>query len=88
MITKTKLPSRSAILLPVATTPPWTSEERLLRIEWMTQRINGYVQFMCQRGNLKNTSSEAQDRAIVAFYERMVILERQLGRIHDDFQLQ
>ena len=43
---------------------------------------------MCQVGNLNATSAEAKERAVVAFYEQMVILECQLGRIHDDFQLQ
>jgi hypothetical protein len=87
MTTKMKIRSRSAVLHPVATTPVWTTEERLPRIEAMAQRINGYVQFMCQRSNL-NCSSEATEKAVRAFYEQMVIMERQLGRIQGEFQLQ
>ena len=68
-------------------TPPWTLEERLQRIGVLAQRISGYVQFMCQVGNLNGTSGEAKERAVAAFYERMAALERQLARIQEDLQL-
>jgi len=68
-------------------TPPWTTEERLNRIEAMSQRISGYVQFMSQVGNLNGSSAEAKEKAVADFYERMVILERNLGRIQEDLQL-
>jgi hypothetical protein len=72
---------------------PWptdasTTEERLLRIEAMGQRIHGYVQFMCQPGNLSGTSAEAKEKAVRAFYERMVHLECQLARIQEALQLE
>jgi len=86
--TKTKPPVRSAVTRPLPQTPPWTTEERLQRIAALGQRIDKYVQFMCQPGNLNATSTEATERAIIAFYEQMVVLERQLGRIHDEFQLE
>jgi hypothetical protein len=60
--------------------------ERLQRIEAMGKWIDGYVQFMCQVGNLNGTSAEAKEKAVVAFYERMTVLERQLGRIQDDLR--
>jgi hypothetical protein len=94
MSTKTKTPSHSG--LPTSKggpqagpwlTPPWTTAERLQRIEGMVQRINGYVQFMCQIDDLNGTSAEAKEKAVAAFYERMVILEHQLGRIQEDLQL-
>src|SRR5438132_14289528 len=50
-------------------------------------RKNGYVQFLCDVGNLDGTSAEAKDKAVAACYERMVVLERQLGRIQEDLQL-
>ncbi len=94
MTTKTKTRSRSAALRPEKTppagpwyTPPWTTAERVQRIEAIGQRINSYVQFMCQVGNLNGTSAEAKEKAVAVFYERMVILERQLGRIQEDLQL-
>jgi hypothetical protein len=66
---------------------PCTTEERLQRIEAMRRRINGYVEYMCQNSSLNGTSMEAKEKAVATFYERMVILERQLGRIHDELQL-
>jgi hypothetical protein len=62
-------------------------EERLQRIEAMGQRISGYVRFMCQAGSLNGTSVEAKERAVRAFYERMVIVEKQLGLIQEDLRL-
>ena len=88
MTTKTKPLSRSAVLYPWQQTPPWTTQDRLQRIEAMGQRINGYLQFMCQAGNRNGTSAEALEKAVVAFYEQMALLESQLGRIHDDFKLE
>ncbi len=85
---KAQARSGLAVLRPLAETPPWTTAERLQRIEALGQRINGYVQFMCQAGNPNHASDEARDKAVVAFYEQMVLLERHLGRIHDDFQLE
>jgi hypothetical protein len=69
-------------------TPPWTTEECVQRIEAMSQRISGYIQFMCTLSDLNGTSAEAKDKAILAFYERMVVLERQLGRIQEEVQLE
>ena len=91
MTTKTNTPAPHPVAgLPLSPwqTPPWTTGERLQRIEAMGQRINGYVQFMCQIGNLNGTSAEAKEKAVVAFYEQMVVLERQLGRIQDALQLE
>jgi hypothetical protein len=67
-------------------TPPWTLEERLRRIETMAQRINGYIGFMSQVGSLNGTSTEAKENAVTAFYEQMVLMECQLGRIQEDFR--
>jgi hypothetical protein len=62
-------------------------EEHLLHIEALGQRISGHIQFMCQAGSLHGTSAEAKERAVTAFYERMVVVERQLGRIQEDLRL-
>jgi hypothetical protein len=93
MTTKTKTPPRTTSLLQETAQagpwqqPPWTTEERLERIQAMAQRINGYVEYMCKVGDLNGTSAEAKHNAVVTFYERMVILERQLGRIQEDLRL-
>jgi len=73
--------------LQASNTPPPTTDQRLRDIAAMGQRINGYVQFICQIGNLAGTSAEAKERALAAFHERLAALERQLGRIHDELQL-
>jgi hypothetical protein len=62
-------------------------EEYLQRIEAMGLRIGGYVRFMGKAGDMAGTSDEAKRRAIVQFYERLVVVERQLGRIHEALQL-
>jgi hypothetical protein len=94
MAAKAKTPARATAPPVVAEPPvafaavaPRTTEERILRIAAMGQRIDGYIQFMCQVGNLAGTSAEAKEKAITAFYDRLLILERQLGRIQEELQL-
>jgi hypothetical protein len=36
---------------------------------------------------MHGTSAEAKERAVAAFYERIVVLEGQLGRIQENLQL-
>jgi hypothetical protein len=68
-------------------TPPWTMEERLRRIEAMGQRIHGFVEFMCKIGSMNGSCDSSKEKAVTAFYERLVIVERQLGKIQEDVQL-
>ena len=68
-------------------TPPATLEERLQRIAAMGQRISDYVRFMSEIAGLNGTSAEAKERAVAAFYERLVVAETQLGRVHDELRL-
>jgi len=68
-------------------TPPGTMAERLQHIESMGQLIAGYVQFIGQIGSLNGSSAEAKEQAVTAFYERMLVAERQLGRIQEDLRL-
>lgn len=65
-----------------------STEERLHRIKAMGQRILGYVESMCQPGDQGGTSAEAREKAVTAFYERMLVVESQLRHIHDDFRLE
>lgn len=69
-------------------TPPNTLDERVHRIEALGQRIDGYVRFMCEIAALNGTSAEAKDRGVTTFYERLVIVESQLRRIHDELRLE
>ena len=93
MSTRTKSPSRDAAFvqdeMPAASwlTPPWTQEERLQRIEAMGQRISGYIRFIRQVDSLSGTSAEAKERAVIAFYDRMMAVDSQLSRIREDLQL-
>ena len=67
---------------------PLTMEERVHRIEAMHKRINDYIDYMCQLAGMSGTSSEVKERAVTLFYDQMVIVERQLARIHDELRLE
>jgi hypothetical protein len=67
--------------------PPLTTEDRLKRIEALGERIAGHVQFMCQVGSLGGSSTEMKERAVTAFYERMIVVESQLGRLREELLL-
>jgi hypothetical protein len=58
------------------------------RIEALGRRIAGHVQFMCAPGTPGGTSAEVREKALAAFYERLVVAERQLGRIREGLQLE
>jgi hypothetical protein len=66
---------------------PLTKEERLKRIEALGERIAGHIRFMCQVGSLGGSSTEMKERAVIAFYERMIVVENQLGRLREDLLL-
>ena len=57
------------------------------RIESLGLRIAEHVQFMCAPGT-GGTSAEVREKARAVFYERLVVVERQLGRIREDLQLE
>lgn len=66
---------------------PTSTSDHLQRIGAMGERVSGYIQFMCAVGTLSGTSAEAKERAVADFYEQMVVLERELGRIAEELQL-
>ena len=83
-------PSPSAVQEPNAGpwyTPPWTTAERLQRIEALGPQSTRYIQYICQVDSLDGTSAEAKEKAVIAFYDRLLVLERQLGRIQEELQL-
>jgi hypothetical protein len=67
---------------------PLTLEEHVHRIEAIGKRPDGYIRFMCQIAGHYGTSGEVKERAVTAFYEQMIIVERQLGHIHDELRLE
>jgi hypothetical protein len=87
-LSSTTFPPRKKIEVATRGGLPLTLEECLLRIAALGQRINGYVQAMCQVDSLAGSSSEAKDRAVRAFHERLTAVESQLGKIHDDLHLE
>ena len=62
-------------------TPPSTTGDRLLHIQALGHRIEGYVEFMCAVENLRGSSVEAKQKAVAIFHDRLTILEPQLGHI-------
>jgi hypothetical protein len=67
--------------------PPVTTAERLRVSDALGKRIDGYIRVMCQVGDLAGTSAEAKERAVAAFHDRLVIADRQLGRIQEELRL-
>ena len=66
---------------------PWTTDERIVHIQALGQRIDRHIRFICAVGDLGGTSREAKDKAVAVFYERLLSFERQLERIHQDLEL-
>jgi hypothetical protein len=89
------LATRATTARPLANDPliavwqnkPLDTQERVQRIAALGQRINSYVQFMCEIASANNASGEAKDKVVAAFYEKLELVERQLCRIHDEFRL-
>ena len=50
--------------------PPLTTEDRLMHIRALGQRIKGYVRFMCAVGTLESCSGEAKQKAVTVKLQR------------------
>jgi len=82
-------PAKKAPAAPITVTgQSLTMEERLHRIEAMRKRIDGYIEYMCKIATTAGMSSEVKERAVAIFYEQMLIVEKQLGHIHDELRLE
>jgi hypothetical protein len=68
--------------------PPMTMESRLVRIQALGQRIAEHVQFIGAVGELAGTSEEAKQKTVALFYERLLVMEQELARIHENLQLE
>jgi hypothetical protein len=62
-------------------TKPTTMEDRLAHIRALGQRLLSHVHFMCAVQKLLGSSPCAKEEAVTAFYERLVLVEQELGRI-------
>jgi hypothetical protein len=80
--------ARDNPMVAVWQTAPPDAAELLRRIAALGQRITAYVEFMGQADNRNGASAEAKDKALAAFYDKLLVVERQLARIHDNFRLE
>jgi hypothetical protein len=90
---KPKVSSRLAPLFPdleplndLLRTPPRTTEDRLLHIQALGRRIEGYIRFMSAVASMGGSSMEAKEVAIAVFHQRLAALEPPLARIPEKLQ--
>jgi hypothetical protein len=67
--------------------PGMTTEEHLAQIQLLGQRIQEHLRFVVAAANLPGTSAEARARAVVAFHERLALMERGLAKTLEDLRL-
>jgi hypothetical protein len=68
-------------------TKPVTMEDRLAHIRALGQRLDSHIRFMCAVEKLNGSSAAAKEQAVVAFYDRLLLMEQELGRIKEELQL-
>jgi hypothetical protein len=66
---------------------PQNTAERLAHINALGARVAKYVRGLRACGSVNGASAEAKEKAVAVFYERLAFLERQLGRIYEEYQL-
>ena len=95
MAAKAKAPSRAAApavakkpQVGSSTTQSLTMDERLHRIDALRKRIDGYIEYICRIVDQTGTSGEVKERAVTVFYEQLLIVEKELGHIHDELRLE
>ena len=69
-------------------TPPTTTEERLTHIRALGHKVDTYVRFMCSVNRMSGSSAEVKEKAVAIFYERLLFMEQELGRIQEKLQLE
>jgi hypothetical protein len=93
MTTKTKArPTAAAFREIEPLTDSWfasayTTEDRLVRIQALSDKIDGHVAFMHKVDTLVGTSSEAKEKAVEVFYSSLLLMEQHLNRIRENLQL-
>jgi hypothetical protein len=68
-------------------TKPVTMEDRLAHIRALGHRLDSHIRFMCAVAKLNGSSPAAKDQAVTLFYERLLLMEQELGRIKEELQL-
>ena len=68
-------------------TPPATTERSANPDPRLGKRVEGYIRFMCSIGRLDGSSAEVKEEAVAIFYDRLVNMEQELGRIQEVFLL-
>jgi len=76
-----------AVTAELPRTPPANAEEYLLHIGLLGKRVEGHVTFMCGVDRLNGTSSEAKNKALSQFYQRLVAMELELNRVREELEL-
>jgi hypothetical protein len=76
-----------AVTAELPRTPPATAEEYLMHIGVLGKRVEGHVTFMCGVERLSGTSAEAKNKALSQFYQRLVSMELELGRVREELEL-
>jgi hypothetical protein len=62
--------------------------DQVREIERIGERISAIVRFMCDIQKLPGTSEESRDRALTAFHEPLIMVEKQLVHIQEKFRLE
>lgn len=65
-----------------------TPADGLAAVRELGRRISGHVEFIRQIATQAGTSSEVRDRTTRAFLERLIVAERQLRKVREDFDLE
>jgi hypothetical protein len=58
-----------------------------MHIGVLGKRVEGHVTFMCGVERLSGTSAEAKNKALSQFYQRLVSMELELGRVREELEL-
>jgi hypothetical protein len=67
--------------------PPTNTDECLMRIEVLTERLQNHLRFIQEIQSLHGVSTEMKCKAATSFYERLLQLDRALGKLGDELRL-
>jgi hypothetical protein len=64
-----------------------TSRDHLVCIRTLARKVQEHIRAIGALKNLAGTSAEGREKAIVAFHQRLLTLERALGQVLEDLRL-